>query len=95
MPTLEHRQHGAGLDNLPVMSQEQFRQHMLLERAWELCFEGERRFDLMRTGTYYDRVKMWNPQAGANVIKGKHELWPIPQREIDINPNLLPNNPGY
>ena len=85
----------AGLDNLPVMSQEQFRQHMLLERAWELCFEGERRFDLMRTGTYYDRVKMWNPQAGANVIKGKHELWPIPQREIDINPNLLPNNPGY
>lgn len=85
----------AGLTNLATMSQQQFRDHMLLERAWELCFEGERRFDLTRTGTYYDRVKMWNPQAGANVIKGKHELWPIPQREIDINKNLLPNNPGY
>jgi starch-binding outer membrane protein, SusD/RagB family len=85
----------AGLDNLSVMSQEQFREHLLLERAWELCFEGERRFELMRTGTYYERVKAWNPQAGANIVKGKHELWPIPQREIDINPNLLPNNPGY
>lgn len=85
----------AGLDNLPTMSQEEFRQHLLLERAWELCFEGERRFELMRRGVYYERVKAWNPQAGANVTKNKHELWPIPQREIDINKNLLPNNPGY
>lgn len=25
----------------------------------------------------------------------KHKLWPIPQGEIDKNPNLLPNNPGW
>ncbi len=87
--------HRAGLDDLPQLTQQQFRDHMLLERAWELCFEGERRFDLTRTGTYYDRVKSWNPQAGLNVVKGKHELWPVPQREIDINANLAPNNPGY
>ncbi|RYY53256.1 MAG: RagB/SusD family nutrient uptake outer membrane protein [Chitinophagaceae bacterium] len=85
----------AGLSDLPALSQQQFRDQMLLERAWELCFEGERRFDLTRTGTYFSRVKAWNSQAGANVIEGKHELWPVPQREIDINPNLLPNNPGY
>ncbi|MBL7755884.1 MAG: P1 family peptidase, partial [Chitinophagaceae bacterium] len=40
-------------------------------------------------------VKAWNPQAGANIVENKHELWPVPQREIDINQNLLPNNPGY
>ncbi|MET0638176.1 MAG: RagB/SusD family nutrient uptake outer membrane protein [Chitinophagaceae bacterium] len=85
----------AGLGPLPALNQQQFRDQMLLERAWELCFEGERRFDLMRTGTYYSRVKAWNAQAGANVVEGKHELWPVPQREIDINQNLLPNNPGY
>jgi len=22
-------------------------------------------------------------------------LWPVPQSDIDINKNLLPNNPGY
>ncbi len=85
----------AGLEDLSQMSQQQFRDHMLLERAWELCFEGERRFDLTRMGVYYERVKAWNPQAGANIVKGKHELWPIPQREIDINPALAPNNPQY
>ena len=25
----------------------------------------------------------------------KHKLWPVPQGEIDKNPNLLPNNPGW
>lgn len=85
----------AGLDDISSLSQQAFRDHILLERGWELAFEGERRFDLLRTGTYFSRVKAWNPQAGANIIEGKHELWPIPQREIDINKNLLPNNPGY
>lgn len=22
-------------------------------------------------------------------------LFPVPQQEIDVNPNLLPNNPGF
>ena len=85
----------AGLGALPAMNQQQFRDQMLLERAWELCFEGERRFDLIRTGTYISRLKLWNTQAGPNAQTNKHELWPVPQREADINKNLLPNNPGY
>lgn len=32
--------------------------------------------------------------AGAYVVN-YNDLFPIPQREIDVNPNLLPNNPGY
>jgi len=85
----------AGLSPVGALSQAAMREEIILERAWELCFEGERRFELTRLGLYYDRVTLWNPQAGANIVPGKHELWPIPQREIDINPNLLPNNPGY
>ncbi|MBO0931934.1 RagB/SusD family nutrient uptake outer membrane protein [Fibrella aquatilis] len=84
----------AGLGDLPTMSQEAFRDAMLLERAWELCFEGDRKMDLVRSGKYAERVKAWNPQAATNVVKGKHEFWPIPQRELDISKSLV-QNPGW
>jgi len=84
----------AGLADFPVKSQSEFRDQILLERAWELCYEGERRFELTRAGKYYELVKKWNTQAGSNVVQGKHELWPIPQREIDINKNIT-QNPNY
>ena len=29
------------------------------------------------------------------VVEDYNNLMPIPQREIDVNPNLLPNNRGY
>ena len=68
-----------------------------LERRLELCFEGHRWFDLVRTGEY---MKVMNAHferynAGAYVVENYNDLFPIPQREIDVNPNLLPNNPGY
>ena len=28
-------------------------------------------------------------------IKGKDELWPLPQSEIDTNSAIIENNPGY
>ena len=28
-------------------------------------------------------------------IKGKAELWPLPQSEIDTNSAIIENNPGY
>jgi len=55
------------------------------ERRLELAGEGSRFFDLVRTG------------QAANVISGfvagKHELFPIPQTEIDVS--NLTQNPGY
>jgi hypothetical protein len=59
----------------------------------ELAFEGQRWFDLVR-------VK--NGQYGLDFLHGigkvnaaaKHLLLPIPQKEIDANPNLA-QNPGY
>ena len=55
------------------------------ERNFELSMEGHRFFDLVRTG-----------QAASTIdgfITGKHEVFPIPQQEIDIS--NLTQNPGY
>ena len=56
-----------------------------LERKYELALEGHRFFDLVRTG-----------QAASTIpgfIAGKHEVFPIPQQEIDISG--LEQNPSY
>lgn len=58
---------------------------ILDERRLELAMEGERFFDLVRTG-----------QAAAKIngfVVGKNEVFPIPQREVDISG--LTQNPGY
>lgn len=55
------------------------------ERNFELAMEGHRFFDLVRTG-----------QAGSKIngfVVGKHEIFPIPQQEIDIS--KLTQNPNY
>ena len=60
------------------------------ERFVELCFEGHRWADLVRTArvdeVMSDFNPNWNPRA---------KLLPLPQEEVDLNPNLLPQNPGY
>lgn len=56
------------------------------EREVELGFEMHRFFDLIRWGIADKYV--------ANFQKGKHEVFPIPQTEIDLNPALV-QNPGY
>ncbi len=82
----------AGLEDLPQMSQTAFREHIMLERAWELCFEGDRKFDLVRWGVYTTRTPEWNPQVVGNIKTGKHEFWPVPQSQRDINENLTQND---
>ena len=97
----------AGLSNLKTgLSYEAFRQAVQEERSHELCFEGHRKQDLVRWGNYYETVKQtvtdldgWHEEAnnyylvGEYTIKGKHELLPIPQRDLDMmkqcsqNPN--------
>jgi len=61
------------------------RQAIWDERRLELAMEGDRFFDLVRTG-----------QAAAKITGftvGKNELFPIPQHEVDISG--LKQNPGY
>ena len=60
---------------------------ILAERRLELAMEGERFFDLVRTG------KATTVLAPLGFVAGKHELFPIPQHEIDVSG--LIQNPNY
>jgi len=55
------------------------------ERRLELAMEGDRFFDLVRTGKAASKI--------TGFVAGKHEIFPIPQNEIDISG--LTQNPGY
>jgi len=61
---------------------------MLLERAKELYWEGIRRVDLIRFGSF---GKTWQDKDNTD---GYRVLFPIPQQALDSNPNLK-QNPGY
>ncbi|MEK6481401.1 RagB/SusD family nutrient uptake outer membrane protein [Catalinimonas sp. 4WD22] len=70
-------------------SKEALREHILAERGWEFHTEELRRQDLIRHGKFIERA----------IERGKmafdyHVLYPIPQSEIDRNPNLVQND-GY
>jgi starch-binding outer membrane protein, SusD/RagB family len=67
---------------------------ILDERARELVGEMHRWFDLVRTGTLVERVRMYNAEAAPN-IQDYHVLRPIPQDQIDRTLGGYPQNPGY
>lgn len=83
----------AGLGDLTNLSQADFRNAVLHERRMELAFEGKRWFDLVRVqgGQYGLDFLHSIGKANANANR---LLLPIPQLEIDANPNLT-QNPGY
>lgn len=72
----------------PVVATDQqaVRDAIRRERQWELGFECHRFFDLVRWGIAKDSI--------AEFQAGKHEVFPIPQAEIDLNPQLRQNG-GY
>ncbi|WP_338874874.1 RagB/SusD family nutrient uptake outer membrane protein [Spirosoma sp. SC4-14] len=59
------------------------------ERVYELAFEGQRWYDLVRTGRAQAVMSAFSPNWSSRL-----ELWPIPQREIQQNKSLT-QNPGY
>jgi hypothetical protein len=80
------------LPDLGTMGYEDFQQAILAERRRELAWEGHRWFDLVRFEQLETKVR--EAKSGANVSQ-THYLFPIPQRELEKNPNLGPQNPGY
>lgn len=84
----------AGLNDVPPgLSQAQFREAVLKERRMELAFEGQRWFDLIRVNNGQYGLDFLHSIGKSNATQ-KHLLFPVPQIEIDRNPNLS-QNPGY
>lgn len=81
----------AGLNILQVpISQNDLLNNILLESRKEFFVEmGHRFLDLKRTG------KLSELSAAKPNWKNFHRLWPIPQKELLLNPNLNPQNNGY
>jgi len=78
---------------MPGLTQAAFLTQLKHERITELTGEGHRWDDLARWGDLSPALA--SRDAGfKNFVVGKNEFFPIPQREIDVNPNLK-QNPGY
>ena len=78
--------HRAGLGDLtPGLSKAQFRQAVIMERVFELAFEGNISYDMRRTGTLHT-VKALAEQGITN--EEDILFYPIPSIETDLNPNI-------
>lgn len=83
----------AGLANITGMSQATLRDAIIQERRVELAFEGHRWFDMIRINNGQYAIDFLHSIGKTNATS-KHLLLPIPQREIEANPNLTQNS-GY
>ncbi|SHG38331.1 RagB/SusD family nutrient uptake outer membrane protein [Flavobacterium defluvii] len=80
----------AGLPNSGAITKAEILNAIILERKWELFTEfGHRFFDLKRTGRL-------DTDLGYKIgWDTTDSLFPIPESELNTNPNLLPQNQGY
>lgn len=81
------------VDITTAASKDDFQDIILHERRLEFAFEGQRRFDLLRTNKLKKAMEAQNPSIAAS-IQDKHMLLPIPQLEIDSN-HKLEQNPEW
>lgn len=69
------------------------------ERRIELCHEWDRFFDLVRQGRAASVLTTFGAKQsnkrGYFFRKGINEIFPIPQKEIDISNGVVEQNPGY
>lgn len=99
----------AGALAFPGGSQDALRTIVRRERRTELAMEGLRIFDIRRWRTaekvltgYAHGIKAGDPAVDGGYLRvdqrvfdpARHYLWPVPQRERDINPGLT-QNPGW
>lgn len=66
--------------------------NILNERLLELVWEGWRRQDMIRFGTYCNQYDIHTPSEADK--KGYTTVFPIPAKARELNPNLK-QNPGY
>ena len=101
-PFVDRVRQRAGLTALsvamPGMTQAQFHRQLEHERITELTGESLRWNDLARWGYFDDAAKLNELKARDpefnNFVIGRNKYMPVPQSELDINPNLV-QNPGW
>ncbi|GAB3163302.1 RagB/SusD family nutrient uptake outer membrane protein [Telluribacter humicola] len=83
----------AGLPDLQAgLSKEAFIDAVLQERSWEFFAEGDRWYDLTRTDRFLDVIpKATNSVYPNRPVQPKHKYFPIPQDEVNANPELEQN----
>ncbi|MBE7169468.1 MAG: RagB/SusD family nutrient uptake outer membrane protein [Williamsia sp.] len=80
----------AGLTTLSGLSQTNARDSILQERRFELCFEGHRWFDLVRTGRALAACAPFG-------MKDYMTVFPVPLSQVRVinNNTVFPQNTGY
>lgn len=77
----------AGLEDSTASSQAEIRTAIANERRLELAFEGQRWFDLVRTGTVDAEM--------GEAINSQYHLFPIPISEVLASGGEITQNAGY
>lgn len=93
----------AGLSAVTVQSQSDLRSIIAHERRIELNCEGHRWFELLRTARLKEVMNIHftiyrddDHEVGQSSVIEDHELlFPLPKDQVDLNPDKLPQNPGY
>ncbi len=101
---VRERAFGDKIHNISSLSKDALRDKIYLERRLELANEGQRWFDLVRTGRFVETMKAHGMEEAKLAESNKttitdnardyQVLFPIPQVELDINP-LLKQNQGW
>ncbi|WP_225309437.1 RagB/SusD family nutrient uptake outer membrane protein [Larkinella humicola] len=95
LPYINQVRKRAGLADLTGLDKPAVRLALEKERKVEFLFEGQRWFDLVRTGRAIEVMNAHFASKGISFKMTENELLlPIPLREIDLNPALT-QNPGY
>ncbi len=88
---LDSIRHRAGLASTAANIKDDLKIAIDKERRVEMAFEHDRMFDLQRTG----RAGAVLRALGKAYVDGKHNLFPVPQIEINLSNGKLLQNPGY
>lgn len=80
---------GVSALNVADFTKDSLRDAILQERGWEFFFEMKSREDQIRHNVFISSA-----QARGKNAQDFHVLFPIPQVEVDANPDLQ-QNPGY
>ncbi len=85
----------AGASPIDAGTPGSFRDKLLFERKLEFITEGKRWADLLRFGVAQQVMSDFEPLRAAGLSAGDIRLvYPIPQREIDVSPGEMVQNPG-